>query len=309
MVIRLPYQLQEGTIAYAAKVMANFEAVLAGLNIITINGDTGDLESVLNTLFKDMIEREVGNSQDILFEDGESLQSKFDSGKTTLGVLTGQGMFYFYVAEDGHLKVVTNGNIDEEDFSLNEEGHLIYTVSDLEGSTAPVEYDLGLVRGTKGDSGAQGPAGSTDHYFGIYTCSGWDNVYLLTEDLIFSSGKTYYTLANGVYSPATVTPGEAVAANTYYEQFQQVKITDADKISGDNLSLALTETSGTYVFKPSETISPSNISSAWDTWVNGKIISVKQGVENGVGYITLQALGEMPSGSILLDIDMWKRRV
>lgn len=43
-------------------------------------------------------------------------------------------------------------------------------------------------------------------------------VYLLTEDTTFQSGKTYYTLSGGTYTAATVTVGNAVTANTYYER-------------------------------------------------------------------------------------------
>ena len=41
--------------------------------------------------------------------------------------------------------------------------------------------------------------------------------YTLTEDATFQENKTYYTEDGGVYSEATVTPGDAVTAETYYE--------------------------------------------------------------------------------------------
>ena len=45
----------------------------------------------------------------------------------------------------------------------------------------------------------------------------YEDSYTLTTDETFVSGKTYYTLADGVYTAATVTEGEAVTADTYYE--------------------------------------------------------------------------------------------
>ncbi len=42
-------------------------------------------------------------------------------------------------------------------------------------------------------------------------------VYKLTEDTTFVSGKTYYTKSGDTYTVATVTAGESVTANTYYE--------------------------------------------------------------------------------------------
>ena len=49
--ITLPYNLQDGQKAYAGRVMANFRAVAAGLNSVSVDGLTaGDLESVLRQL-------------------------------------------------------------------------------------------------------------------------------------------------------------------------------------------------------------------------------------------------------------------
>lgn len=41
--------------------------------------------------------------------------------------------------------------------------------------------------------------------------------YKLTEDATFQSGKTYYTKSGTTYTAATVTAGESVTADTYYE--------------------------------------------------------------------------------------------
>ena len=42
--------------------------------------------------------------------------------------------------------------------------------------------------------------------------------YVLTADATFAAGKTYYTKDGDVYTAATVTAGEAVPADTYYEK-------------------------------------------------------------------------------------------
>lgn len=53
----------------------------------------------------------------------------------------------------------------------------------------------------------------------VYTLAEVETVaYVLTADATFASGKTYYTLVDGVYTAATVTEGETVPADTYYEQ-------------------------------------------------------------------------------------------
>ena len=44
--------------------------------------------------------------------------------------------------------------------------------------------------------------------------------YSLTSDATFVDGTTYYTVADGVYTAATVTAGEAVTASTYYVRRQ-----------------------------------------------------------------------------------------
>lgn len=49
--ITLPFQLKEGTTAYAAKVMANFNALIGKLNQLSVNGEiVGDLEDFLSLL-------------------------------------------------------------------------------------------------------------------------------------------------------------------------------------------------------------------------------------------------------------------
>ena len=64
-----------------------------------------------------------------------------------------------------------------------------------------------------------GEAVTADTYYELQAVPAiyYEDHYQLTEDETFQDGKTYYTESGGVYSAATVTPGEAVTANTYYE--------------------------------------------------------------------------------------------
>lgn len=155
--LQLPFQLKEGTIAYASKVMANFEAILNGINNISIDGvSKTDLQTAISAL-KTLIDAcvkigLVGNAVDIVFTDGATLQEKLDSGDLngTDGVSAYiEGWAAFDIDEYGHLIVTTA--TDETAFSIVD-GNLIYTISDEETGTFK-QYDLGKVKGEKGDSG------------------------------------------------------------------------------------------------------------------------------------------------------------
>lgn len=260
----LPYRLQEGQVAYARKVMANFEALMGLLNNITIDGKTGDLETVLQELFNKAVLSGEPNSDDITFADGDSLQDKYDSGQTALALMTGEGMFYFFV-EDGRLKVVTNGNISADDFTINDKGHLIYTVSPSAEQGEPVVYDLGYVRGP------EGPASTGDmsaaiydpnsrkkdvcHYYGSFRCNSPDWV----------DGK--------------------------------IRISDDNRNGGDTLASRITATTGHFMFKPAQ----GEDAEKWQAWWDAQVICTAQ----GDGWFELQALGKTPDVNILLDVDMW----
>ena len=80
-----------------------------------------------------------------------------------------------------------------------------------------------------GKAWREGTCLSTDTKPGMYL----EHFYVLTKDETFQSGKTYYTENDGEYSVASVTPGEAVTADTYYEDLYEPThdaIFDSDKI-------------------------------------------------------------------------------
>lgn len=52
----------------------------------------------------------------------------------------------------------------------------------------------------------------------IFAEDGCPEFYSLTKDTKFVAGKTYYTKSSDTYSAASVTPGGAVTADTYYEK-------------------------------------------------------------------------------------------
>jgi hypothetical protein len=152
--IRLPYNLQEGQVAYAAKVMADFNAILTALNNLSAEGfSTQDISGMIADL-ADAINHKVeagepGNATDIKFTDGDTLQTKLDSGDLngTDGVAAIlDGCAAFDVDENGHLIVATNSG---NPYSIVN-GELIYTVPDPEGADY-IEYDLGSVRGPSGE--------------------------------------------------------------------------------------------------------------------------------------------------------------
>lgn len=52
----------------------------------------------------------------------------------------------------------------------------------------------------------------------IFAEDGCPEFYALTKDTKFVAGKTYYTKSSETYSAASVTPGNSVTADTYYEK-------------------------------------------------------------------------------------------
>lgn len=163
MALSLPYNLQDGTKAYASKVMSDFNTIVQYLNGVEIPGvDKGDVISVLTYLTASLEATvkggETGNAAEIIFADGESLRSKYRSGELHLGLLQTQGGFYFYVDENGHLMLVSNRETDADNFSIDENGHLLYTVPDPEEDDVndTRTFDLGRVRGDEGEPGEPG---------------------------------------------------------------------------------------------------------------------------------------------------------
>lgn len=162
--IILPYIFQEGNKAYAAQVMANFYAVLNTLNSIVLQDmPADDLVSVLQTLSTKInnavTKNEQGNAAQIKFDDGETMQQKLDGGEFN-GVDAFSVMNHMYKlfvdSADGHLKACLPSDEMAPPLSIDERGHLIYTISDEVIPTGAVVYDLGNVRGEKGETGAAG---------------------------------------------------------------------------------------------------------------------------------------------------------
>lgn len=161
---RLPYVFQEGSKAYAAKVMANFYALLNALNVIKLDGmESQDLASLLQIL-ANRIDACVpsgitGNAASIKFGDGETMQQKLENGdfNGVDAVSVINHMYKLYVdAEDGHLKVCLPSDAATPPLSIDNNGHLIYTVAEATDTANAIVYDLGNVRGAKGDTGAAG---------------------------------------------------------------------------------------------------------------------------------------------------------
>lgn len=317
MAINLPYNLREGQVAYAAKVMANFRALLGGVNQINVNGlGEGDVTTMLQLLYQAMVKADQqGNAEDIVFADGDTLEQKFAAGTLNASLLTGEGMFYFYIdPRDGHLYAITSEAMGEDDFAIDEDGHLIYTLSDPENNSAVNICDLGKV------VGPAGPAGTGDMdksvydpnnaqkdmnmYPGYFTCGdlGWGD-YFLTYDDTFDGDKTYYTESGGVYSTATVTPGDPVTANVYYERLPSTDclITDSGWVSGAKMTDHISGTSGHAFMGPSI-----NATVAEKTaWQEAAIIPIAQGsgstlegAANTSSWIRIRALGTVPTDSI-----------
>ncbi|MBQ6808470.1 MAG: hypothetical protein IJP07_04835 [Firmicutes bacterium] len=190
--INLPYQFRDGNRAYAAQIMADLNALAGGLNNISISGmPEGDLEAVLQKL-KTLTDGKIsanqaGNAAQIKFSDGESMQDKLDSGalKGADAVLsTSDGMYCFYVGADGHLYLLSRSEVQGEAFHIDENGHLIYSLGEPgEGSGETKLYDLGYVRGPKGDSG--------DMQLSVYDPQGKQrDIYAYVDEAMGESSKS-----------------------------------------------------------------------------------------------------------------------
>lgn len=74
---------------------------------------------------------EIGNADGIVFADGESLQDKLDNGslKGADAVAVALDSFYcFRLGDNGHLYISVADDSEAAPFSLDENGHLIYTI-------------------------------------------------------------------------------------------------------------------------------------------------------------------------------------
>ena len=93
--VNLPYHLREGQRAYAAKVMANFEALLGAYNLTEVKGlGVGDIPTLLRAMFEAAIKaNETNNASQIYFEDGENLTDKFNAGNLNASIVDADGLF------------------------------------------------------------------------------------------------------------------------------------------------------------------------------------------------------------------------
>jgi len=324
MATNLPYLLREGQKAYAAKVMANFEALLGAYNMVHVDGlGESDVATLLQLLCQAAVMAgKEGNTAQIVFPDGDSLEEKFDAGTLNAALIDSDGLFYFEVdPNDGHLYVTASESIGPHDFYIDEHGHLIYNLSDPEESMAVHRYDLGLVRGERGPVGVGNMATSVydpnnqqkdlNLYTGYFNCQalGWGG-YHLTYDTVFQEGKTYYTEDGGDYTEAGVTEGDPVPVNTYYEKLpdEDCLLTDDDHISGATFAGHITAVSGHALVGPAADA----MDEAKLAWSAGIITAAGQGngssasgALNASPWIRLRALGNVPAAGVPLMITFY----
>lgn len=281
MAINLPFDLQEGTIAYARKVMANLRALLGAYNSVVISEDRidwqpgeplpqGDVSTLLSLLFQAVVmANEEGNSTKIRFLDGENLEEKFAAGTLNASILDSQGLFYFEVDSAGHLIVTAAEGVDEENFEVDAlTGHLIYTLKDPEDSSEVTTYDLGQVKGGKGDKGDPGEDG-TVFYTGYFICyaAAWDadtKEYVLRDE-------------NYVQDEETMPGGH---------------------IDGATLDGHITALTGHALIGPNYNVATDEEVEAWS---NAMVRVVSQ----GSGEIVFKALGDIPETDVNLQITMF----
>ena len=161
----LPYVFQEGQKAYANQLMADLYAILGAINDIMLSGETTgkDLATILQEHADDIaarvVKNQAGNAAQILFSDGESFQQKLDSGDFNgVDALSVMNHMYkmFVDPANGHLYIAIPDGSAPPPLSIDNNGHLIYTVSEETDLNDAILYDLGNVRGLKGDDGAAG---------------------------------------------------------------------------------------------------------------------------------------------------------
>lgn len=324
--VSLPYLLREGQVAYARKVMANFEALLGAYNQATVKGlGTGAIPTLMELLYQAVVKAgEDGNSNQILFNDGESLQAKFDVGNLYADLAMSDGMFYFEVNPlNGHLMVTSSTRLEEDAFYIDEEtGHLIYNIDDPATNTSFKTFDLGLVQGPPGPAGEGGDMykavydpdnlGDPHPYTGWFSAPAVDwGAYFLTYDTEFEDGKTYYTESEGVYTEAEVTVGADVPVNSYYEKLPRTDLllTDLTNTGGALLSDHIGPVSGHTLAGPAQLATDE----AKLAWAAATVVDAGQGAGNTAtgatntsSWIRLRALGTVPETDIPLMLTFYK---
>ena len=90
-----------------------------------------------STLSQKVTAGETGNAEQILFSDGQTMQQKLDSGALNGkdGVALSFDSYYtFRVADNGHLYVGVAEEGEQPQLTINQDGHLIYTVESTAGN-------------------------------------------------------------------------------------------------------------------------------------------------------------------------------
>lgn len=85
----------------------------------------------------------------------------------------------------------------------------VYDISDFATWTFALTTDATFVYGKQYYKAGETP--------GTYTLVPQSEMFALTSDATFNGSKSYYTESSGVYTKATVTAGNTVPENTYYE--------------------------------------------------------------------------------------------
>lgn len=306
--VNLPYNLREGQVARAAQVMANFLALLGAYGSIKIEGlGEGDVETLMQLMYEAMVKAgEPGNTEGIVFHDGDTLEQKFAAGTLNASILNSEGLFYFEIDPiSGHLIVTAAEGIGEEDFLIDGDGHLIFNLEDPETSSVVHRYDLGRVVGEQGPAGAGGmdaavydPRGvrkDLNPYLGSFICYApkWGS-YFRTEDTVAQEGKTYYAYLphTDEYVVRTYPAGTDISELDLFEKLDETeyRLTDEDHVGGEPLSGHIAATSGHAFLGPSYLAGPVGA----EAWANARIWAKEQ----GDGWVVLKALGDVPRHSI-----------
>lgn len=159
-IIKLPFTLREKQTVYAAKEMANFNAIINNLNSLHAAGIIGptDVQGVLTALAEAIqakVSANESNADKILINKGSeliSLQEVYDSGELQGADAVNVNLnnyAYFNVDERGHLIVYASKNTD---FYIDtNDGHLYCEVPEAEEVEEYTPRDLGYIRGPAGE--------------------------------------------------------------------------------------------------------------------------------------------------------------
>ena len=108
--------------------------------------------------------------------------------------------------------------LDDGEYEAIDEADKFVLTSDATFASGKTYYteENGVFTAATVTEGAEVPA-ETYYELAAVPTAYYEDLYELTTDETFQDGKTYYTESGGVYSVASVTPGDAVTPDTYYE--------------------------------------------------------------------------------------------